>query len=71
LLPLLVSPFDEEAAQVYGEIRAALEKEGRPIGAMDMLIAAHAASLGAILVTNNEREFLRVPELMVENWASE
>jgi len=71
LLPLIVSEFDEEAAEVYGGIRAALEKEGRPIGAMDMLIAAHAVSLGVVLVTNNEREFSRVPELIVENWTSE
>jgi tRNA(fMet)-specific endonuclease VapC len=69
LLPLVVSTFDEGAAEVYGEIRAALEKEGRPIGAMDMLIAAHAVSMGVVLVTNNEREFSRVPELIVENWA--
>jgi len=70
VLPLIVSEFDEGAAEVYGEIRARLE-EGRPIGAMDMLIAAHAVSIGVVLVTNNEREFSRVPELVVENWASE
>jgi tRNA(fMet)-specific endonuclease VapC len=69
LLPLIVSEFDEGAAEVYGEIRAALEREGRPIGAMDMLIAAHAMSLGVVVVTNNEREFSRVPGLLVENWA--
>lgn len=71
LLPLTVPAFDNRAAEAYGEIRAALEKKGRPIGAMDMLIAAHALSLGMVLVTNNEREFLRVPELMVENWVDE
>jgi len=71
LLPLIVAEFDEGAAEVYGEIRAALEKDGRPIGAMDMLIAAHAVSLGVVLVTNNEGEFSRMPELIVENWASE
>jgi tRNA(fMet)-specific endonuclease VapC len=69
LLPLIVSEFDEEAAEAYGDIRAVLEKEGKPIGAMDMLIAAHAVSLGVVLVTSNEREFSRVPELTVENWA--
>jgi tRNA(fMet)-specific endonuclease VapC len=68
LLPLTVSPFDDGAAEAYGEIRAALEREGQPIGAMDMLIAAHAVSLGVVLVTNNEREFVRVPGLHVENW---
>jgi tRNA(fMet)-specific endonuclease VapC len=69
LLPLVVTTFDEGAAEVYGEIRAALEKEGRPIGAMDMLIAAHALSAGVVLVTNNEQEFARVPGLLIENWA--
>jgi tRNA(fMet)-specific endonuclease VapC len=69
LLPLIVTEFDEGASEVYGEIRAALEQEGQPIGALDTLIAAHAVSMGVVLVTNNEREFSRVPELMVENWA--
>jgi tRNA(fMet)-specific endonuclease VapC len=68
LLPLSVAAFDEDAAEIYGEIRAALEQEGQPIGAMDMLIAAHAVSMGVVLVTNNEREFSRVPRLIVENW---
>ncbi|MFP3897116.1 MAG: type II toxin-antitoxin system VapC family toxin [Anaerolineales bacterium] len=68
LLPLVVTTFDEGAAEVYGEIRAALEKEGLPIGAMDMLIAAHALSAGVVLVTNNEQEFARVPGLLIENW---
>jgi tRNA(fMet)-specific endonuclease VapC len=71
LLPLIVAEYDEGAAEAYGEIRATLEKEGRPIGAMDMLIAAQAVSMGVVLVTNNEREFSRVPDLMVENWAGE
>lgn len=70
LLPLTVVAFDEDAAEVYGEIRAALERAGQPIGAMDMLIAAQAVSRGVVLVTNNEREFSRVPRLMVENWAT-
>jgi len=69
-LPLIVAEFDEEASEVYGEIRAVLEREGKPIGAMDMLIAAHAVSMGVTLVTNNEREFSRVPDLMIENWVS-
>jgi len=63
-----VTPFDRAATEAYGRIRASLEKKGRPIGAMDLLIAAHALSLGARLVTNNEREFKRVPGLKVENW---
>jgi tRNA(fMet)-specific endonuclease VapC len=66
--PLDVTSFDCEAAAVYGRIRAALEAKGTPIGAMDLLIAAHALSLGVRLVTNNAREFRRVPGLKVENW---
>ena len=69
LLPLEVAPFDEAAAEKYGEIRAALEKKGTPIGPLDMLIAAHAVSLGATLATNNLREFKRVPGLKCVNWA--
>ena len=60
---LEVVSFDERAAHVYGEIRATLEKTGTPIGAMDMLIAAHAVSLGIPLVTNNTREFARITSL--------
>ena len=65
---LEVAPFDRHATEAYGKIKATLEKRGRPIGAMDLLIAAHALSLGLRLVTNNEREFRRVPGLRVENW---
>lgn len=68
LLPLEIVDFDITAAQVYGFIRAQLEKQGTPIGPLDFLIAAQALSLGVSLITNNEREFLRVPELTVENW---
>lgn len=53
---------------LYGKIRSGLQKQGRPIGAMDLLIAAHAVFLDAVLVTNNIREFKRVPGLKVENW---
>ena len=70
LLPLNVVHFDDRAAEAYGEIRAALEQAGEPIGGMDLLIAAQAVSLGIPLVTNNEREFTRAPDLIVENWAS-
>ena len=52
----------------YGPLRADLERLGQPIGALDTLIAAHALALGATLVTNNVREFERVPELAIENW---
>jgi tRNA(fMet)-specific endonuclease VapC len=66
--PLDIATFDRDAAESYGRIRATLERKGLPIGAMDMLIAAHALSLGANLVTNNEAEFRRVSGLRVENW---
>jgi tRNA(fMet)-specific endonuclease VapC len=68
LSPLEVLDFDKQAAEAYGRIRSALEKKGQIIGAMDLLIAAHAISLGTGLVTNNEREFKRVPGLRVQNW---
>lgn len=60
--------FDSKAASIYGKIRAALEKKGHPIGPNDMLIAAHALSLGLILVSDNVREFNRVRGLQLENW---
>lgn len=69
LLPLRILPFESSAASAYGEIRAYLQKQGTPIGSLDMLIAGHARSKGLILVTNNVREFARVPELKWENWA--
>ena len=68
LLPFELLPFDYECARVYGGIRAHLEHLGTPIGAMDTLIGAHARARGLILVTNNEREFARIPKLTVENW---
>lgn len=71
LLPLAIAPFDHDAAAAYGRIWATLERQGTPIGALDLLIAAHALCLNCILVTNNEREFARVPELRVENWATD
>jgi len=67
-IPLEVVPYDEAAAHVYGDIRASLEKTGTPIGSMDMLIAAHAVSLGIPLVTNNTREFIRIPSLNLIDW---
>ena len=68
LLPFDILSYDEKAAEAYGIIRADLEKRGKVIGNMDMLIAAHAKSLDTILVTNNEKEFCRIPHLRVENW---
>jgi tRNA(fMet)-specific endonuclease VapC len=65
---VVVAPFDQAAAQAYGQIRMTLQRQGTPIGALDMLIAAHAIALGVPLATNNHREFRRVPGLRVENW---
>lgn len=65
---IVVAPFDIKAAMEYGDIRANLERKGTPIGANDMLIAAHARSLKLILVTNNLKEFSRVENLVLENW---
>ncbi len=63
-----VIAWDEAAAEHYGAIRAALEKEGNPVGAMDMMIAAHARSRGATLVSNNTRHFQKVPGLIIADW---
>ena len=60
--------FDVDAADCYGKIRAVLEKKGIPIGPLDMMIAAHAQSLGYTVVTNNVKEFSRVSALRIENW---
>ena len=68
LLLINVLPFDANAATKYGEIREHLQKKGTPIGALDMLIASHAKAEDLILVTNNLKEFERVPGLKVENW---
>ncbi len=57
-----------EASPLYGKIRAGLQKQGTPIGAMDLLIASHTLFINAVLVTNNTREFERVPDLKIENW---
>lgn len=68
LTPLDILPFDMQAMQHYGRLRAQLERQGMPIGPLDTLIAAHALALGCTLVTNNLREFERVPGLALENW---
>ncbi len=65
---LVVLPYSAKAALHYGSIRAELEKTGQSIGINDIHIAAHARSEGLTVVTNNEREFCRVPGLLVENW---
>lgn len=62
--------FDDLAAQIYGEIKADLQRKGTPIGPLDTLIAAHAKSLNYILVTNNTREFARVEGLRLEDWVA-
>lgn len=63
-----VLPFDVDAAATYGRIRATLESRGSPIGPMDMLIAAQAVTHGLVLVTDDVREFRRVPDLHCEDW---
>jgi tRNA(fMet)-specific endonuclease VapC len=69
LAPLEILSFDEKASRHYGEIRAHLEAKGISVGAMDLLIAAHARSLLLPLVTNDTRAFKRIPGLQIENWA--
>ena len=65
---LLIDPWDEEAARHYGFIRATLKRQGNIIGSNDLLIAAHARSINAVLVTNNTKEFSRIPDLTLEDW---
>jgi len=63
-----VASFDGHASEHFGQLRAELYQSGQPIGPYDMMIAGHARSMGLILVTNNTKEFERVPGLRVENW---
>ena len=63
-----ILPYGMESIQPYGQIRAYLRRQGQPIGAADMFIAAQAVAHNLILVTNNEKEFSRVPNLKIENW---
>jgi tRNA(fMet)-specific endonuclease VapC len=65
---LEVLPFDNQAAYHFGQIRAALYRTGQPIGPYDMMIAGQARAAGLKLVTNNVKEFERVPGLLLENW---
>ncbi|MGE5582400.1 MAG: type II toxin-antitoxin system tRNA(fMet)-specific endonuclease VapC [Bacillota bacterium] len=67
--PFEILPFSETAAAVYGRIRSDLEKSGQIIGPYDLLIGAQALSERLTLVTNNEREFQRIPGIIIENWA--
>lgn len=69
MAPLNILPFDESVIWHYADLRALLEKKGCQIGTLDTQIAAHALALSATLVTNNTREFERVPGLKLENWA--
>ena len=68
LAPLTILPFDAAAVWIYGDLRADLERRGTPIGSLDTMIAAHALSQHALLVTNNSREFAKVPGLQLDNW---
>lgn len=68
LMPLEFLPFDDASARTYGKIRAELEQAGKPIGCMDMLIAAQAVAHNCILVTHNLKEFARIENLRCETW---
>jgi len=69
LLPLTILPFQgKRLVACYGEIRVSLESKGRTIGPLDMLIAAHALSLDLTIISNNIKEFERIPNLKCENW---
>jgi tRNA(fMet)-specific endonuclease VapC len=68
LLALEIAPFDERAAMSYGDVRASLERCGRPIGPLDTLIGSHAHALDVILVTHNTREFSQIEGLRLEDW---
>ena len=70
LFPFFLLDFDQMAASQYGLIRSFLESKGKPIGPMDILLAAQAKSRDLILVTNNEKEFRRVEGLRIENWVA-
>ena len=68
LMPMTILAYGPAAASAYGWLRALLERQGLPIGPLDLLVAAHALSAEHTLVTNNEREFLRVAGLRIGNW---
>jgi tRNA(fMet)-specific endonuclease VapC len=68
LSAMTIRPLESDIERVYASIRVALERKGTPIGAHDMLIAAHARAVDAVCVTDNVAEFRRVPALKIENW---
>jgi len=68
IAPIEIYAYDDVAAQHFGKIRANLERQGTPIGSLDLLIAAHALSVDSLLITNNESEFKRVSNLKIGNW---
>ena len=68
LSAMTIRPLESDIERVYASIRVALERRGTPIGAHDMLIAAHARAIDAVCVTDNVAEFRRVPALKIENW---
>jgi tRNA(fMet)-specific endonuclease VapC len=68
LAPMQILPFDSQCLWFYADLRASLEKQGLSIDPMDSLIAAQALSIDGTLVTNNIKEFMRVPKLKLENW---
>ena len=70
LAPLIILPFDTAAVWVYGDLRADLERRGTPIGSLDTMIAAQALSQQALLISNNTREFSKVPDLQLDNWVA-
>ena len=70
LAPLAILSFDATAVWAYGDLRADLERRGTPLGSLDTMIAAHALSQQAVLVTNNTREFSKVPGLRLDNWVT-
>ncbi len=70
ILPLEIADFDEKAAESYGTVRTDLEKAGKPVGSIDMLIGAHALSLDVTVITNNIKEFRKIKNLKVEDWTA-
>ena len=68
LVALEVAGFDDASAMTYGKVRASLERQGKPIGPLDTLIASHALDVDAVLVTHNTREFSRIDGLRLEDW---
>ncbi len=70
LSPIEILPFNQKAALKYGKIRSNLEKQGKIIGAYDLMIGTHALAKNLTLITNNENEFKRISELSIENWSN-